>query len=218
MSVVQDIVTKKVFLAHPKNHSNPKTRDAWLGTQNGMVILDPDVIAEQLKEAGKMFADAKKAGKEILVICEKEMYKENVEALAGVVGFHYLNHKIPAWVLTNFDTLLSRIKSLQEMRTYVETESFTSLTKKEQSMKKRSLAKIEKVYKGVVSLRKRPDLVIIVDGQMMHKFVEEVEKLTIPAIILASSNFDMWTKAHKVLCNVNSQQSIDFVLKNISWK
>jgi len=150
------------------------------------------------------------------VICEKEMYKENVEALAGVVGFHYLNHKIPAWVLTNFDTLLSRIKSLQEMRTYVETESFTSLTKKEQSMKKRSLAKIEKVYKGVVSLRKRPDLVIIVDGQMMHKFVEEVEKLTIPAIILASSNFDMWTKAHKVLCNVNSQQSIDFVLKNIS--
>ncbi len=218
MSVVQDIVTKKVFLAHPKNHSNPKTRDSWLGTQNWMVILDPDAVAAQLESATKMFAEAKNSGKEILVICEKEMYKENVEKLAEKSGFHYMNHKIPAWVLTNFDTLLSRIKSLQEMRSYVDTESFSSLTKKEQSMKKRALAKIEKVYKWVVNLRKRPDLVIIVDGQMMHKFVEEVEKLSIPSIILASSNFDMWTKSHLVLCNVNSQQSIDFVLQTITWK
>ena len=82
MSVVQDIVTKKVFLAHPKNHSNPKTRDSWLGTQNWMVILDPDAVAAQLESATKMFAEAKNSGKEILVICEKEMYKENVEKLA----------------------------------------------------------------------------------------------------------------------------------------
>jgi hypothetical protein len=49
----------------------------------------------------------------------------------------------------------------------------------------------------------------------MHKFVDEVEKLTIPSIILASSNFDARTKSHTVMCNVNSQKSIDFVLKSI---
>lgn len=59
-------------------------------------------------------------------------------------------------MLTNFDTLLSRVRSLQEMRAYVESESFDTLTKKEQSMKKRALRKVEKVYKGVVNLRKIP--------------------------------------------------------------
>jgi len=215
MSVSQDIIDSKVFLGHAKNYSNPKTRDAWLGVHSGMVIFDPAVVEEQIKAAKAMFVEAKKANKHVLVICEKEMYKEEVEKLAEANGFHYLNHKIPSGVLTNFDTLLSRIRSLQELRGFIDTDMFQSLTKKEQGMKKRSLAKIEKVYKGVANLRKKPDLVIIVDGQMMHKFVDEVEKLTIPSIILASSNFDMWTKSHRVMCNVNSQKSIDYVLKSI---
>jgi ribosomal protein S2 len=57
-------------------------------------------------------------------------------------------------------------------------------------MKRRELAKVEKVYKGVVDLKKKPDLVVIVDGQFMHKFVSEVQKLKCDAIILASSDFD----------------------------
>lgn len=215
MSVSQDIIDAKVFLGNAKNSSNPKTRDAWLGVHNGMVIFDPAIVEEQIKAARSMFVDAKKANKDVLVICEKEMYKEDVEKLAEKYGFHYMNHKIPAGVLTNFDTLLSRIKSLQELRGYIGSDMYDSLTKKEQSMRKRALTKIEKVYKGVSNLRKKPDLVIIVDGQMMHKFVDEVENLSIASIILASSNFDSWTKSHMVLCNVNSQKSIDFVLKNI---
>ena len=186
-----------------------------MGTHNGMVIFDPEVVTKQIEQAQKMFAEAKKANKEVLVICEKEVYKQEVEKLAEAKGFHYLNHKIPAWVLTNFDTLLSRIRSLKQMRSYVESESFGLLTKKEQWMKKRSLAKIEQVYKWVVNLRKKPDLVIIIDGQMMHKFVEEVEKLSLSSIVLSSSNFDMWTKSHMVLCNINSQHSIGYVMNAI---
>lgn len=215
MSVTQDIIDAKVFLGHPKNYSNPKTRDAWLWIHNGMVVFNPEVVEDQIKAGKSMFAEAKKANKQVLVICEKEMYKEEVEKLAEANGFHYMNHKIPSGVLTNFDTLLWRIRSLQEMRGFVDTEMFKALTKKEQWMKKRTLKKIEKVYKGVVNLRKKPDLVIIVDGQMMHKFVDEVEKLHIPSIILASSNFDAWAKSHVVMCNVNSQKSINYVLKSI---
>lgn len=180
-----------------------------------MVIFDPAVVEEQIKTARSMFIEAKKANKEVLVICEKEMYKEEVEKLAEQFGFNFMNHKIPSGVLTNFDTLLSRIRSLQDLRGFIGTDMFDSLTKKEQGMRKRSLAKIEKVYKGVSTLRKKPDLVIIVDGQMMHKFVDEVENLGIPSIILVSSNFDAWTKSHTVMCNVNSQKSIDYVLRSI---
>ena len=92
---------------------------------------------------------------------------------------------------------------------------FSSLTKKEQSMKKRELAKIEKVYKGVVDLKKKPDLVVIVDGQFMSKFIAEVDKLKADAIVLASSNFDKIINQHLVMCNVNGFSSLDYVLKSI---
>ena len=59
---------------------------------------------------------------------------------------------------------------------------------------------------------------IIIDGQMMHKFVEEVEILNIPAVVLASTNFDMYTedKCHVVHCNVNNTKSIRYVLEEIT--
>lgn len=213
MSVTQDIIDTKVFIGHPKSQSNPKTRDARVGVYNKQVIFNPAVIEDQLKNAKDAIQTAKKNNQDVLVICEKELFKEEVETLAEKSWVHYLNYKVPAGVLTNFDTLLSRVRSLQEMRAYVESESFNTLTKKEQSMKKRALAKIEKVYKGVVNLRKIPGLVIIVDGQLMHKFVHEVERMNVDSIILASSNFDLLPKSTIVNCNVNSHTSINYVLK-----
>ena len=218
MSVTTDIIDAKVFLGHPKNQSNPKTRDYWMGIANGQVIINPEIIQEQLKAAKEVFSNAKKANKEVLVICEKELYKDEIETLADAAWVHYLNHKVPSGVLTNFDTLLSRIRSLQEIRSFVASESFNDLTKKEQQMKLRALRKIEKVYKGVVNLRKRPDLVIIVDGQYMHKFIDEVQKMNVNTIVLASSNFDTWLDQPLILCNTNSHSSIDYVLKYILTK
>jgi small subunit ribosomal protein S2 len=212
MTVATDIVKAKVYVWQPKNKSNPKTRDSWLGVFNGMVVFDPALIEEQLKAAKALIADTKKSNGEILVICEKSLYKEELETLSAKVWFHYLNHKVPAWVMTNFDTLLGRIRSLKDLRSFMDSSALETLTKKEQSMKKRELAKVEQVYKGVVNLKKKPDLVVIVDGQFMSKFVLEIQKLNSKAVVLASSDFDKWVDQQVVMCNTNSFDSIDYVL------
>ena len=212
MTVATDIVKAKVYVWQPKNKSNPKTRDSWLGVFNGMVVFDPALIEEQLKAAKELIADTKKSNGEVLVICEKSLYKEELETLSNKAWFHYLNHKVPAWVMTNFDTLLWRIRSLKDLRSFMDSPALKTLTKKEQSMRKRELAKVEQVYKGVVNLKKKPDLVIIVDGQFMSKFVLEIQKLNSKAVVLASSDFDKWIDQQVVMCNTNSFDSIDYVL------
>lgn len=216
MTVAQSIVDAKVLFGHPKNYSNPKTRASWWGVSGNSVVFDEATVAAQIEQAKALFDAAKEKKVEVLVLCEKEIYKSEIETLAAAWWFHYMNHKIPAGVLSNFDTLLARIRSLQEMRSFVTSDSFLSLTKKEQNMKKRELDKVEKVYKGVVNLRKKPGLVIVVDGQLMHKFVKEVVSTRTPAIVLVSSNFNLYTEVQLVTCNVNSQRSIDFVLKSIT--
>jgi len=213
------LIDSLVVLGHPKNKSNPKTRDSRLWVYDRVVVFDPEIIVKQLEIARKMVVNATWAGKNILIICEKMFYKDSIESLSKDCSFHYLNHKVPSGVLTNFDTLLSRIKSLKALRAYVEWDFFSTLTKKEQSMKKRELLKIEKVYKWVSELKKKPDLVIIVDGQMMHKFVLEVEKMDTPAIVLASSNFDkILEDSCVVTCNTNSFKSLDILMWTMFWK
>lgn len=219
MSVsVQDIVAAQAHIGTLKNEAHPKTSKYWSEVTNGVVVINPDAIAEQLEAAKAQVAAAKAAGKEILVVCEKKMYAEELEALAVKAGVAFLNYKVSGGFLTNFDTFKKRIDSINEMVSFMETDAFASLTKKEQLVYKRNFERANKVYKGVTKLKKRPELVIIVDGNMLSTLIDEVENLKgkLEAIVIAGTNFSRyWPENEIITTNINSYQSLDFVLKSI---
>ena len=212
MSVsVQDIVAAQAHIGTLKNEAHPKTSKYWSEVTNGVVVINPEVIAEQLEAAKAQVAAAKAAGKEILVVCEKKMYAEELEALAQKAGVAFLNYKVSGGFLTNFDTF-------NEMVSFMETDAFASLTKKEQLVYKRNFERANKVYKGVTKLKKRPEVVIIVDGNMLSTLIDEVENLKgkLEAIVIAGTNFSRyWPENEIITTNINSYQSLDFVLKSI---
>ena len=219
MSVsVQDIVAAQAHIGTLKNEAHPKTSKYWSEVTNGVVVINPEAIAEQLEAAKAQVAAAKAAGKEILVVCEKKMYAEELEALAAKAGVAFLNYKVSGGFLTNFDTFKKRIDSINEMVSFMETDAFASLTKKEQLVYKRNFERANKVYKGVTKLKKRPELVIIVDGNMHSTRIDEVENLKgkLEAIVIAGTNFSRyWPENEIITTNINSYQSLDFVLKSI---
>lgn len=219
MSVsVQDIVAAQAHIGTLKNEAHPKTSKYWSEVTNGVVVINPEAIAEQLEAAKAQVAAAKAAGKEILVVCEKKMYAEELEALAAKAGVAFLNYKVSGGFLTNFDTFKKRIDSINEMVSFMETDAFASLTKKEQLVYKRNFERANKVYKGVTKLKKRPELVIIVDGNMLSILIDEVENLKgkLEAIVIAGTNFSRyWPENEIITTNINSYQSLDFVLKSI---
>ena len=219
MSVsVQDIVAAQAHIGTLKNEAHPKTSKYWSEVTNGVVVINPEAIAEQLEAAKAQVTAAKAAGKEILVVCEKKMYAEELEALAAKAGVAFLNYKVSGGFLTNFDTFKKRIDSINEMVSFMETDAFASLTKKEQLVYKRNFERANKVYKGVTKLNKRPELVIIVDGNMLSTLIDEVENLKgkLEAIVIAGTNFSRyWPENEIITTNINSYQSLDFVLKSI---
>lgn len=81
---------------------------------------------------------------------------------------------------------------MNERKKFISSESFAKLTKKEQSMNKRHLAKIEKIYEGVKSLSRRPELVIVVDGTMLAGLVNEIKVSGTPSVLLTSTDFPQW--------------------------
>ena len=219
MSVsVQDIVAAQAHIGTLKNEAHPKTSKYWSEVTNGVVVINPEAIAEQLEAAKAQVTAAKAAGKEILVVCEKKMYAEELEALAQKAGVAFLNYKVSGGFLTNFDTFKKRIDSINEMVSFMETDAFASLTKKEQLVYKRNFERANKVYKGVTKLKKRPEVVIIVDGNMLSTLIDEVENLKgkLEAIVIAGTNFSRyWPENEIITTNINSYQSLDFVLKSI---
>lgn len=103
------------------------------------------------------------------------------------------------------------------MSRFMETEAFRTLTKKEQLVYKRKLEKVYKVYGGVKDLTHKPEVIIIVDGEMMSKFVDELEKQSnIDSVLIVGTNFSRRRKEDGlIVSNVVSYKSLDFILKSL---
>jgi ribosomal protein S2 len=105
---------------------------------------------------------------------------------------------------------------MNEVAEFMESEDFHRLTKKEQLTYKRKFQKAQKMYKGVRKLNAKPDLIIVVDGAYMDSLVKEIQVASIPALILASSDFGRRRDPNYLLmANMNSHKSLDFVLQYI---
>jgi len=214
---INDVIEAQAHIGTLKSEAHPKTNKYWAGVVNNIVVINPEVIVEQIENANKKIKKAKEEGKEILIVSEKKMYADELEKIGEQYGVSYLNYKLPSGFLTNFETLKKRIESMNSMARFVDTEAYLSLTKKEQLVYKRKLARVLKIYKWVKNLTRKPELVIVLDGNMMDNFINEIEKTpNIQNIIIAGTNFSRrWDEESIVVTNIGSHKSIDFVLKNM---
>ncbi len=210
---LQQIIDNVLYIGTLKSEANPKTRDYWLTIKNWLVIINPEVISLQLKRAKEKVEKMLKEKKDILVLSDKLVYKEEIEDICEKKGVHYFSYKVPSWVVTNFETLHKSIKKMNDLRKFIESEDFEKLTKKEKQVKKRQLEKMEQVYKGVKNLEKKPDMVIVIDGMFLSKFVDEIIKTGVEGVVLASTNFNKWLDDKLVMMNVNSYKSVPAVLR-----
>lgn len=214
---IQQIVDAQVHIGTLKNEAHPKTKKYWAEIINGLVVINPESIAAQLENAKSKIQKAKSEWKDVLVVSEKKMYYEELAELAESSWVFYLNYKIPAWFLTNFETLKKRIDSMNDMIKFMDSEDFLTLTKKEQLTYKRKFNRINKIYKWVTKLGKRPALIIVIDGTMLDSFVDELSKnKNIDSIIISSTNFARYYLEDRlIIANMWSYKSLDFVMKYI---
>ena len=213
----QQVVDANVHLGSLKNESHPKTTPYWAEVTNGLVVINPDIIAEQMNKVREKIQEAKKAGKEILVVSEKKMYAQDLANFAKKAGFSYLDYKIPGGFLTNFNTFKKRIDTINDMEKFMEGDAYSTLTKKEQLVYKRKFARVNKIYKGVTKLTKRPEVVVVLDGTMLGVFLDEAKRIAgLETIVIASTDFPRyWNADSIIMANVNSHKALDFVVKSI---
>jgi len=144
--LIQAIIDNNVHVGSLKKFSHPKTRPYQLGVQNGITVINPEMIAQQLDTAKQRVQLALSERKEILLVCEKSVFADQIKELATKFGVHYFNYNVPSGVLTNFDTLVNRIKSMNTLKNFIESEEFSKITKKEQLTKRRELKKVQRIY------------------------------------------------------------------------
>ena len=74
MVTTQQVIDAQVHLWSLKNESHPKTSQYWAEVTNGLVVINPEIIANQINALHDKLAEAKKRRKRNLGC----FWKENV--------------------------------------------------------------------------------------------------------------------------------------------
>lgn len=179
-----------VHFGHQTRRWNPKMSPYIYTARNGVHIIDLVQTAQLVEEAYAYVRNASEQGKKVLFVGTKRQAAGIVAQEASRCGAYYINQRWLGGMLTNWTTIKTRVERLKELERRQESGALDLLPKKEAAVLRRELEKLQKYLGGIKTMRKLPDIVIIVDQRREYNAVQECQKLGIPIISLLDTNCD----------------------------
>jgi small subunit ribosomal protein S2 len=179
-----------VHFGHQTRRWNPKMEPYIFTERNGVHIIDLVQTAQYMDEAYNYLRQASEQGKKVLFIGTKRQAAGIIAQEAMRCQSYYINQRWLGGMLTNWVTIKSRVDRLKDLERRNESGALDRLPKKEASMLRREMEKLQKYLGGIKTMRRPPDIAILVDQKREYNAVQECQKLRIPIVALLDTNCD----------------------------
>jgi len=213
--VVQALFNASVHLGHRKNRLHPKARNYVYKIVNGTAIIDLGKTAAQLQIAKKVLGDCAKDKKTLLVVATKKIINQFVSDLCLANNIFHVNTKWPPGLLTNFETIMKNVKKLTKMEEDKKGGAWDKFVKHEIMKLDKEIAKLRKVYGGIVGLEKRPDLILLIDTKHEKNTLLEAKINNIPIIAILDTNSNPDLVEYPIVANDDSASSLEYLVKEL---
>ena len=187
---MRDMINAGVHFGHQTRYWNPQMKPFIFGARNGVHIINLEKTLPLFNEAlAELTRIASNNGK-VLFVGTKRAAQEAVQAAALDCQQYYVNHRWLGGMLTNWDTIQTRINRLKKIKEMQEDGTFEVLPKKEVGILLKELDKLEKYLGGIKDMPRIPDVMFIVDPRKERIAVQEAHKLNIPIVAMVDTNCD----------------------------
>ena len=192
MAVVtmRQLLEAGVHFGHQTRRWNPKMKRFIFGERNGIYIIDIQQTIGLLERAYDFVRDAVAKGGTVLFVGTKRQAQEAVEVQATRVGMPYVNYRWLGGMLTNFETIRTRLERLDELEQMEQDGTLELLPKKEALHLQREREKLQRNLGGIRTMTKLPAAVWVVDTVKEHIAVKEANRLGIPVVAILDTNCD----------------------------
>jgi small subunit ribosomal protein S2 len=112
---VKDLIEAGVHFGHRASRWNPKMRPYIYGKRNLIHIIDLRETVRGLLRAYRFLSQVASKGSLVLFVGTKRQAKETIEREAARCGMPYVSERWLGGTLTNYVTIRSRLKRLQEL-------------------------------------------------------------------------------------------------------
>ena len=179
-----------VQFGHQKRRWNPKMKEYIFTTRDDIYIIDLQKTVKKLEEAYEALkAIAEKEGK-VLFVGTKKQAQEAAEESAVRTNMYFVNERWLGGTLTNFKTIRSRIRRMEEIEKMETDGTFEALPKKEVIQIRKEYDKLNKNLRGIREMKRMPQAMVIVDPRKEEIAIKEARILGIPVFGIVDTNCD----------------------------
>ena len=187
---MKQLLEAGVHFGHQTRRWNPKMAPYIFTERNGIYIIDLQKTVRKIDEAYMFVRDIAMEGKSVLFVGTKKQAQESIEAEAKRCGMFYVNNRWLGGTLTNFRTMQTRIKRLNDIDAMEKNGQFDALPKKEGIKRCAEREKLLKNLGGIREMKKLPGALFIVDPRKERIAVAEARTLGIPIVAIVDTNCD----------------------------
>ncbi len=203
---MKQLLEAGVHFGHQTRRWNPKMSRFIFTERNGIYIVDLQKTVKQLEKAYKFIKAVVKGHvdyetfeikeekvsnpRPILFVGTKKQAQDAVVEEATRCGQFYVAQRWLGGMLTNYQTIRTRVQRLKELEAMEESDLSSRLPKKEILKLNDEREKLDRFLGGIKNMNGMPGCVFVVDPKKEYIAVKEARKLGIPVVGIVDTNCD----------------------------
>lgn len=212
---IEEMFRAGLYFGYSRTRRHPKMKPYIFGSRNNVEVFDLEKIREKLRAAEEFLKKIASEHKSVLLVGSKPSAAPFVEKAGEELGMPYSIRRWPGGLLTNFSSLQKRIEHLEDLKAKKASGELAKYTKKEQLVIGEEITKLERKFYGLTSLKKLPDVMLIIDPKEEKTATREARKIGIKTVGVMNMDSDPDSVAYSVPANDSSRSSIKYILDRL---
>lgn len=221
-STTEPIISMKKLAAagvqygHQMRKWNPKMAKFIYTSDRGIYIVDLKKTVTKIEEAYNKLKEIVNNKGTVLFVGTKKQIQAVIKEEGLRSGSFYINTRWLGGTLTNFRTILGRIRYLKDLEQQEASGTLNLLPKKEANDLRKMKDKLLKNLEGIKEIRGLPKAVFVVDPTVDHNAVAEARKLNIPVFGITDTNCDPDLVDYPIPGNDDAIGSVRLIVQTIA--
>ena len=205
-----------VHFGHQKRRWNPKMKEYIFESRDDIYIINLQKTVKKLEEAYEALTKIVQDGGKVIFVGTKKQANEACLECATRTNMFYVTERWLGGTLTNFKTIRSRVKRLEELEKMQSDGTFDVLPKKEVALLNKEYEKLNRYLAGIREMKELPQAMVVVDPSHEDIAIREARKLGIKTFGIVDTNCDPDVLDYPIPGNDDAVRAVKIVLNALT--
>lgn len=210
---IKQLLESGAHFGHQTSRWHPRMAPYIHSKRDGSHIIDLTKTVQALDAALAFLTQIAADGKQVLLVSTKRQAKDKVKQVAQATNMPYVTERWLGGMLTNTNTIGSRIKRLKDLESrMISGELGARYSKLEVQRIQEEIDEMNHLYGGVKEMAAKPGAVFVADIITDGIAVREARKLNIPVVAIVDTNGDPSQITYPIPANDDATKAINLIL------